>query len=192
MKYEDLKKELKSIAGLVKEFPTEVQPRVFDLLTSTLAEGESPPKEKVVKKESVTKEKSPKKVLAKKKTTSGGKESYQLNRDLDLRGDKSVPSFRDFCQEKLPGKKIAKQFNAVAVYYLRKLCGHEAVTLNDVYTCYHEAGIKPPKAFKQSFVDTKNRAGWLEIDKEGNLDIPHRGAVFVQHDLPVASGTSQK
>lgn len=111
-----------------------------------------------------------------------GKESYSIDRNLNLRGDKSIPSFKTFLGEKKPSS--AQEFNAVVVYYLQKMLGIEKVTLDQAYTCYVEAPRRPPEAFKQSFTDTKNRQGWIEFDPEGHLKIPHRGSVFVEHDLP--------
>jgi hypothetical protein len=118
----------------------------------------------------------------KKKGGKGG-ESYSIDRHLDLTngGGKRV-SFKDFVKEKKPSS--AFEFNAVAIYYLKKVLKTEQVTLDHAYTCYSEAGRKPAQYFKQSFVDTKNKKGWVEFDKEGYLEIPHRGVVFVEHELP--------
>lgn len=53
------------------------------------------------------------------------------------------------------------EFNAVAVYYLRKILKQENVTLDHVFTCYGEVTRRPPEAFRQSFTDTKtNKVGW--------------------------------
>jgi hypothetical protein len=101
---------------------------------------------------------------------------------LNLRGDKSIPAFTTFVEEKKPD--TTQEFNAVVVYYLQKMLGLPSITLNQAYTCFTEAKRRPPDAFRQSFTDTKNRKGWVEFDAEGNLRIPHRGAVFVEHDLP--------
>jgi hypothetical protein len=104
---------------------------------------------------------------------------------LNLRGDGSIPSFKEFFEEKNPSG--AKQINAVSVYYLRKMIGKSEVTLDHVYTCYSEVKKKPPTAFRQSFIDAKNKEGWIEFDESGNLDIPHRGTVYVEQDLPKES-----
>lgn len=112
------------------------------------------------------------------------KESYSIDRDLSLIGDKSIPSFKEFQKEKKP--KSTNDFNAVAVYYLKKIAGLQQVTLNHVYTCYAEVSRKPLQHFRQSFIDTKNKKGWVEFDDAGNLDIPHRGVIYVEHDLPKA------
>jgi hypothetical protein len=78
----------------------------------------------------------------------------------------------------------------VAVYYLKKILELETATFNQVYTCYKEVKRPEPKAFKQSFFDTKNKGGWIEFDSDGNLEIPHRGVVFVEHDLPHVKNTN--
>jgi hypothetical protein len=190
--YEDLKSELLEIAKILEKLPEQVRPQAYDLLVGEFL-GRAPteaPKDaaKLAKsridtrkeKPEATKTKADDSGLAKKR--SRGRESYAIDRNLNLRGDKSIPSFKDFCDEKKPGS--AMEFNAAAVYYLQKLLGLNEVTLDHVYTCYAEVSRKPPGAFRQSFIDTKNKEGWLEFDDSGNLSIPHRGTVFVEHDLP--------
>lgn len=125
-----------------------------------------------------------------KRAKHAGKESYSIDRDLDLRGDKSMPSFKNFHDEKTPAN--AKEFNAVAIYYLQKIAGIKKITLDMAYTCYAEVKKKPPGAFRQSFIDTKNKAGWVEFSDEGHLTVPHRGSVFVEHDLPKPESTKGK
>jgi hypothetical protein len=197
MDYETLKKELAEIAQIVQQYPEQMQAEVFAMLTERLI-GETrsrpapapisritPLDTKAITKsdkeevppanEGVRSRRSPA-----KRTSS--KESYKIDRNLNLRGDKSIPSFRAFVSEKKPAS--AKEFNAVAVYYLKKLAGIELVTIDHVFTCYDEVKKRPPEHFKQSLIDTKNKDGWVEFDDNNNLNIPHRGVVFVEHDLP--------
>lgn len=194
--YEELKVELVEISKIVEKFPEAVKPKVYDLLVSQFV-GDKLPDEKTVNEEGNKSAESPKKTAkqasVKKKTNSSdpkpkrtsSKESYTLDRQLDLRGDGSIPSFKEFFDEKNPSG--AKQINAVSVYYLRKILGLSEVTLDHIYTCYSEVKKKPPTAFRQSFIDTKNKEGWIEFDEQGYLDIPHRGSVYVEHDLPKGS-----
>lgn len=189
--YNELKEELTRIATLLEKFPESLRPNVYELLVSQFL-GSVPPSPKQDNRPTAHTEKSTpqsKKKTVRSETTQNGKakrsglkESYSIDRSLNLRGDKSIPSFKDFCAEKAP--KSAKEFNAVAVYYLRKVLGLQTATLNHAYTCYAEVGTNPPKAFRQSFIDAKNKEGWVEFDASGNLEIPHRGSVFVEHDLP--------
>lgn len=202
--YEELKSELEVISKVVEMFPEAVKPRVFELLVQTFL-GQNPTtvhpvpsgnglarrvpaKRKKTYSQPVGSEQpnGSEKTELKKTTrrTRAGKESYQIDRELDLRGDKSIPAFTTFVEEKKPD--TTQEFNAVVVYYLEKMLGLPSVTLNQAYTCFTEAKRRPPAAFKQSFTDTKNRKGWVEFDAEGNLRVPHRGAVFVEHDLPKA------
>ena len=192
--YEELKQELGEISKIIDKFPETVKPKVYDLLVSQFLgvqitedipeEDDAPPKKEKAK---------PKRAAPKKKAATEGKpkraagnESYSLDRHLDLRGDGSIPSFKEFFKEKAP--KAAKQINTVSIYYLKKIKGMDLVSLDHVYTCYSEVKKKPPTAFRQSFTDTKNKEGWIEFDANGNLEIPHRGVVFVEHDLPEGSG----
>lgn len=212
--YEELKMELASIAQLVEAFPESVKGTVFDLLIGKFLGNELPIKEKSKTTEqdasqansSRRTKRAKRRVSAKgnqageaepyvensagaapkkqqgKRSTSG--ESFAIDRDLNLRADKSIPSFKDFIEEKVPISE--GQFAAASIYYLQKVRGIEPVTLNHVYTCYAEVKRKPPTAFRQMFINTKNRQGWFEFDGDGNLRIPHRGVVFVEHDMPTA------
>lgn len=190
--YEELKKELVEISKLLEKFPESVKGDVFNLLVRQYtgiepkkpAETDECQNRTVILRKKVRKKKTTKKGGAAKTKVSktGGKESYSIDRNLNLRGDKSIPSFKDFYEEKNP--ESAKEVNAVAVYYLRKMLSLSEVTLDQAYTCYREVGKKPPQAFRQSFIDTKNKNGWVEFTEADHLDIPHRGAVFVEHDLP--------
>lgn len=202
--YEELKAELEVISKVVEKFPEAVKPRVFDLLVQTflgqtqnavlpnvtdvnadppVPQVKSRPKSRVRSRLAKPEEGNDDAVKKIAKRGSA-KESYNIDRELSLRGDKSIPSFNTFVEEKNPAS--AMEFNAVVVYYLQKIAGIEKVNLNHAYTCYAEAHRRPPKAFRQSFTDTKNTKGWLEFDVDGNLRIPHRGIVFVEHDLPRA------
>lgn len=200
--YDELKDELEVMSKVVERFPEVVKPRVFDLLvqtflgqsptlvtsTTTVTQDVLPAPQARSKSKSRVRSKAPKPEeangeVAKKAVKRGSaKESYAIDRELNLRGDRSIPSFKTFVAEKKPTS--AKEFNAVVVYYLQKIAGLPKVSLNHAYTCYTEAQRRPPEAFRQSFIDTKNREGWVEFDAEGNLRIPHRGSVFVEHDLP--------
>lgn len=198
--YDEIKNELSEIATLLEKLPEQVRSQAYNLLISEFLgrqidtpdasgrrnAGRGRGKRARVKKENTTPDqgKSPKKVAR------AGKESYSIDRNLNLRGDKSMPSFKDFNEEKSPGN--AKEFNAVAAYYLQKVAGLKNITLDMAYTCYQEVQRKPPEAFRQSFIDTKNKAGWVEFTDDGHLTVPHRGSVFVEHDLPKASPKEKK
>lgn len=191
--YEELKQELIEISKIIDKFPETVKPKVYDLLVAQFL-GMTPNVHIGTEKEPGTSPPKKKRTTANKKASASegkqkrpsGKESYSIDRHLDLRGNGSIPSFKEFYSEKAP--KGAKQFNTVAVYYLKKIKGVSKISLDHVYTCYSEVKNKPPQAFRQSFIDTKNKEGWIEFESNGNLDIPHRGVVYVEHDLPAGSG----
>jgi len=181
--YEDLKAELIEIAGVVEKYPDDVKKQVFDLLVSKFLGGAVDSTADTVEVEA----QAPKSVPKKKATTKinkkkVGTESYKIDRNLDLRAGTDSPSFVNFYDEKSPTSTA--EFNAIAVYYLIKLKGHKEATLDQAYTCYSEVKRKPAEHFKQSFRDTQNKQGYIEFTEGGTIVIPHRGVVFVEHDLP--------
>jgi hypothetical protein len=204
--HEDLKSELASIAKIVNSFPDEVRSKVFDLLVAsylgknpvmatpvtTPPTDDKPParagrksshkRAKSVATTQATGSESPSTKKSSKK--SGSKESWEIDRELDLRANSTAPSFKDFVAEKQP--KNESEFWAVSAYYLKKQRGIAPVTLGHIYTCYAEVKRKPPTAFRQILTNTKNRHGWIEPDEQGNINIPHRGVVYVEHDLPAS------
>jgi len=191
--YEDLKQELIEIAVIVDKYPDDVKKQVFELLVSRFLGEEivSPPaalnetpvsaKPKAVPN-ATTVVKPIVKTAAKAAKKKSGAESYKIDRDLDLTESADCPSFRGFYAEKEPN--TAAEFNAISIYYLIKLKGHKQASLDQAYTCYAEVKRKPADHFKQSFRDTQNKKGYIEFTEEGQLVVPHRGVVFVEHDLP--------
>ena len=157
--YDEIKNELSEIATILAKLPEQVRSQAYELLISEFLgrsidtpdasrrgnAGRGRGKRTRAAKEDATSDQG----KAPKKVARTGKESYSIDRNINLRGDKSIPSFKDFCQEKNPAN--AKEFNAVAVYYLHKLAGLKNITLDMAYTCYHEVQRKPPEAFRQSF-----------------------------------------
>ena len=187
--YEELKAELDVIAKIVERFPEGIKAKVFELLTGTFLGHSTTPVansaerpadvrppgaskrlgSRTKKRNAPANAETPASGTKKSSSKGSSKESYAIDRELNLRGDKSIPSFKTFVEEKKPGS--AKEFNAVAVYYLQKMLGSQKISLDHAYTCYVEAGRRPPEAFKQSFTDTKNKEGWIEFDGEGFKEI---------------------
>ncbi|MDD9815207.1 MAG: hypothetical protein OXU31_04395 [Gammaproteobacteria bacterium] len=184
--YEYMKAELLNIAKIVNQFPENIGSKVYDLLISEFVNQQEAPSVSpaTASRNNLAKIKAkPANKKAPKKTARKSKESYSIDGELNLRGDKSIPSFKDFCQGKNPAS--ATDFNVVATYYLQKMMGRQEVELGHVYTCYKDVGRKPPSAFRQSFHDAKNRHGHIDFGGEGGLlKVTHRGAVYVEHDLP--------
>lgn len=179
--YEDLKTELLEISGIINKYPEDVKKQVFKLLVRRFL-GEpiasNPNIDEMPAPKMNAAEKSGPKTTIRKAST----EPYKIDRDLDLRGGADIPSFAEFYGEKSPSSTA--EFNALAVYYLTKIKGNTEATLNQAYTCYAEVKKKPAEHFKQSFRDTQNKQGFIEFTKEGNIVIPHRGAIFIEYDLP--------
>jgi len=196
--YDELKSELVEIAKIVAKFPESVKPQVYELLVNEFIGNTSFPSESnTPKKKKEHQTKTPKKKTKRKsrRKRKHRKESFNLMKDLNLSGDGKKISFRDFCKEKDPESKLSNiQFNALAVYYLKKIMEVPNVTSDHIYTCY--ANIRkrtPPKAFLQSIRDTSSkRYGYIDASNLDDIKIPHIGIIFVEHELPPKKDEAKK
>jgi hypothetical protein len=181
--YQTLKNELTEIAKILEKYPDSLKEKVFDILIKEYSEIKPP----LPKKPDQGKTETDKKIVTtKNKRTTKSKivESYTLVKDLDLRGNKSIPSFDKFVEEKKPSHNI--HFNAVAVYYLSKLLEIKPITFDHLYTCYKFVNRKTSKKFKQSVFDTAStKYGYLDTNDTNDIKIPLLGVNFVEHDLPI-------
>lgn len=181
--YITLKDELTEIAKILEKYPEQLKEKVFDILIKEYT-GIKPTSHKDSQKSSTKNEKTTEDKMNKKTIKSKVVESYSLIKDLDLRGNKTIPSFPKFVEEKKPSHNI--QFNAVAVYYLSKLLEIKPITFDHIYTCYNSVKRKTSKNFKQSIFDTAStKYGYLDTNDTDDIKIPLLGVNFVEHDLPV-------
>lgn len=179
--YPSLKNELSEISKILEKYPDQLKEKVFDILIKEYYGLQLPPKQPlkpiVNLKEKLDIGKN------KKVPKSKNAESYSLVKDLDLRGNKSIPSFTAFVDEKKPSHNI--QFNAVAVYYLSKYLNIKPITFDHIYTCYNFVKRKTSNKFRQSVIDTAStRYGYLDTNDTSDIKIPLLGMNFVEHDLP--------
>jgi hypothetical protein len=119
---------------------------------------------------------------ANKPRTKRTKASHSLIKDLDLSTKANPTSLKDFHITKQPAS--AMECNAVFVYYLQQIAQVPTITLDHVFTCYKEAGVRVPTALKQSLADTASRRGWIDTSSFDDIKIAVRGENFVEHDLP--------
>lgn len=177
----EIKKVMKEIAEIIEMYPENLQERTFDFLISKLfgnynnlvkIEGENVLSSR---ESAVTLNKAP----VKKSVNS--KESYQINKELNL-SPKDKESLKQFVEIKVPKTNI--EFNVVAIYYLDRILRKEGITIDDVYTCYKDAGRKVPVALKQSLTDTSSsKYGYIAVSNNC-FYIPVVGENFVEYELP--------
>lgn len=183
--YDEIKKELIAISEVLKKYSENIQPQVFDILTSHFLSGQiiTTPENKQVTEKPNLKTTAKPSFSSKVNGKSGKKSSDSLTilKDLNLRA-KGKKSFIDFLKEKDPG--ASNEFNSVAVYYLLEILELSNITPNHIYTCYKEAAQRPPVAFVQSLRDTASKNGYIDTADINNIKIPMRGKNFVEHDLP--------
>lgn len=194
MQIEELKMIMLEIAGIVEKYPDTLQEKVFDIMTENIfgkkSQGNnhnaiiSTQKTDDLVKKVITasdngssNDNTSKK--SKKKTSS--KDTYQINKDLNL-SPKDKKTLKEFVDEKKPKSNI--EFNVVAVYYLEKIIGKEEISIDDVYTCYKNVNKKVPAALKQSLTDTSSsKYGYISVTN-CFYSIPVAGENFIEFDLP--------
>ncbi|PHQ57053.1 MAG: hypothetical protein COC16_02005 [Lutibacter sp.] len=193
--YEELKKELKEIAQILKEYPESLQSDVFNLMSKAYMGNLdfSEPQKISIKEGEVVKEKnSPSKqkttpvqktnTKATKKRTSSSKDSYKIVKPLNLKGDSNNPSLQKFCEDKITTSSI--KFNVIAAYYLKRILNIENVSPDHIYSCYKEMSIKLPTRLLQSLRDTAgSKYGYLDTSDTNDIKVPVTGENFVEHDL---------
>jgi hypothetical protein len=128
------------------------------------------------------------------KSNGATRESYEINKELDLYGRSGKLPLQSFYDSKSPSSNLER--NAVFVYYLKKMLEKPLVNLSDIYTCYKAVNVPVAGALKQSIADTSgSRYGWIDASNFDDIKIPIRGETFVEHNLPKAKpakGTTAK
>lgn len=114
----------------------------------------------------------------------------QLVKDLDLSGINGKLSLRKFCGQY--SLKSSQEKNLTFCYYLQEVINHTPITVNKVFTCYRNLGIKTPKALHQSLWDTSHRKGWLDTTSLEDIKVPIAGVNYIEHDMKKADSKSEK
>lgn len=102
---------------------------------------------------------------------------------LDLKGNQSKPSLRDFYKQKRPSNPYESV--TVFAFYLKENLGIDKIEAGHVAACCKEVGIKTPTNITQMFYDIHRRRGWFNLgDGRRFAEINTAGDNFVIHDLP--------
>ena len=157
------------------------------LLSETAETVNTPTRAKTKKKSSVEpKEKKEAGTSTEKKKTSRGSASGSIVKDLDLSGGAKGERLKDFYKAYKLDSNMER--NLVFVYYLQHKLAIEKITLDHVFTCYRDVGVKVPAALQQSLRDTTNRKGWLDTSSSEDITVTVPGMNYLEHDM-AASGT---
>jgi hypothetical protein len=181
--YSELKSELPQMLEIVEKFPDQLQERVLDILVAEFLGTESAGSVPCAPRENIE---VPAVVLPKEPRSHHrtSRDTVNIVPNLNLRPSGQL-SLVDFVKEKNP--KSCQEFNAVAVYYLARKLLTEAITSDCVYTCYKEAGRRPPDAFLQNLRNTEKRKAWIDVSDLKHIRLTQRGETLVDHDLPRTS-----
>lgn len=104
--------------------------------------------------------------------------------EFDSRGNDTIPSFRNFVDEKKPDGS-APDMIAVTGFYFNQYLKKEEFSEGNVMYAYGIAGAKRPRKVHQAFHDTKTRKQWIRQGSTSDKWIlTHIGEDYVLHDLP--------
>lgn len=122
-----------------------------------------------------------KNAAVKKQSASKGKQSVSVDKELDLikGGD---PPFSEFWKSKKPTSQEAKCL--ICVYWLsRKTHAKHPVTIEQVYTCFKDAGWVVPSNLANTLAQAGTK-GWLDRRKRDDLKVVVGNENFVDHQMP--------
>jgi hypothetical protein len=125
----------------------------------------------------------------KKRTSSRGSASGSIVKSLNLSGGGKVERLKDFYNKYNPSSNYER--NLIFVYYLQQKLELEGITIDHVFTCYRDVGIKVPKALKQSLIDTSANKGWLDTSSTDNITVAISGINYIEHDMQQSSTDSK-
>jgi len=109
--------------------------------------------------------------------------TYDVIEPTPIEKNKSIPSLKDFFNEKKPISAI--ETVVVFGFYLEHFEKKVEFGEKDISNAYFEARVRKPKAIGQALRDTKNIKGYLvEGRKRGKFRLSNEGENLVIHDLP--------
>ena len=108
--------------------------------------------------------------------------NFQLLKDLDLSGNNSKSSLKDFMEEKNPSSNVHK--TATFVYYLQMILGIDGITIDHIFTCYKSMNYRIPNNLQQNLTDTSSSKYGYINRKDGKYSLTNIGTNFIEHDLP--------
>lgn len=162
--YTDFKDKIESGIPVQSENQTSERPR----------KNPKPKKAKTVGQESAVPV-----IKGKKKS---GSSMPSIVKDLDLSGRKKGGRLKDFYS--LYDAMTNFDRNLIFVYYLQEKLGVKDISVDHIFTCYRDIGLKVPKALHQSLLDTNNRKGWIDTSDTGKLSVTIPGVNYLEHDMP--------
>jgi hypothetical protein len=82
--------------------------------------------------------------------------------------------------------KSSQELNSFYVYYLARILDVSPITIDHVYTCYKDAGERPPGVLIQSLWDTARLKGTIDTGSIDDIKLTQAGENWVEYDLEKA------
>ncbi len=110
---------------------------------------------------------------SKKNKGSSKSDVLKIDKNLDLSGLNNAPSLKDFVGQYQP--KMNMERNVVFIEYLNEIMGLEKVSINHVWTCYSDLGLRLPVNMRQSLYDTSSLRSWVNVPSIDDLSLSVQG-----------------
>lgn len=106
----------------------------------------------------------------------------QFIKTLNLNGSNSENDLKNFIEGKKPASNV--QRTTLFVYFLQNKLGLSDITIDHIFTCYKNIGVRVPNNLPQNITDAcSSRFGFLDRNN-GKLTMSVVGTNFVEYDLP--------
>jgi len=108
-----------------------------------------------------------------------------LVKTLDLATKGTRVGLKDFAK-RYRKLKSSQELNSFYVYYLARILDVNPISIDHVYTCYKDAGERPPGVLIQSLWDTARLKGTIDTGSIDDIKLTQAGENWVEHDLEKA------
>ncbi len=111
--------------------------------------------------------------IPKKKKGNVKSDEPKVDKTLDLSGVNQAPSLKDFVSQYQP--KTNMERNVVFIGYLKDKMETDKVSMDHVWTCYHDLELNFPVSMKQSLYDTSSKKSWINVPSLDDLSLSVQG-----------------
>lgn len=105
----------------------------------------------------------------------------KVDRSLDLSGNETVPSLKNYLERYQPKTNVER--NLVFVSYLEEQIELDSITIDHVWTCYYYSDLKFPGNLKQSLYDTSFVKSWINTISLDDLSLSVHGRNWLRDRL---------
>lgn len=179
--------EVEGSEDLVREIYNDFKDSLKARPQAKMEEGINPPEKAAVTSSQPPSKRTASKPKSKAKTKKSSDSTGSFLKDLNLMGDDTTKSLRDFYGQYEIKTNLERTL--AFVYYLQYEKELAGININHIFTCYRGIdGLKVPGNLKQNLLDTSFKKGWLDTSDMEDIKVPVSGMNHIEHDLSKNQG----